>query len=302
MRDVASSVAESPRAGEARHTGGDQTPPPAANGAPPDPRRRAVAATASPTPHPVNGAAGRSALAQPDPRREQHEDMLTARHSEQTLAPRPTGDFDLEQLVARVIARCRAAEGQNVFGSYGASGLTPAIRRLAAQLEHGGLAPGSEAESLKSADRLSAKLTRLIARHPDRTAEDLAAGLVDAVRYAFTFETERYTEGTWLVHRKLKSQGFELEARRNRWESPEYKGVWSRWRDPAHDLIFEVQFHTFASWDIVQGTHEAFRVITDPATPPAERARLRARQVAAARAARTPPGCAEITDFGWDAR
>ena len=32
----------------------------------------------------------------------------------------------------------------------------------------------------------------------------------DAIRYAFTFDTATYTEGTLLVHRKLKTQGFEL--------------------------------------------------------------------------------------------
>jgi hypothetical protein len=214
--------------------------------------------------------------------------------------PGPQADHDW--LVARMVAASRAAEGQTVFGSYGASGLTPVIRRLAAQLEHGGLAPGSEADSLKSAERLSAKLTRLAARHPDCTAAELATGIGDAVRYAFAFQPEHYTEGTWLVHRKLKAQGFELEARRNRWESPEYKGVWTRWHDPAHDLAFEVQFHTFASWDVMQRTYQAYLLITDPATAPAERARLRARQVAVAAAAQAPPNCAEIAEFGRGAR
>jgi hypothetical protein len=207
-----------------------------------------------------------------------------------------------EDLVARLVADGRAAEGQTVFGGYGASGLTPAIRRIAAQIGRGGLAPGSDSTTLKTAERLSAKLSRLIARHPDRTAEELAAGICDVVRYAFAFEPDYYSEGTWLVHRKFKSQGFELEARRNRWESPEYKGIWTRWRDPASDLAFEVQFHTFASWDVAASTHEAYRLITDPATPPAERARLRARQVSAAAAAKAPPDCGEISDFGRETR
>jgi hypothetical protein len=209
---------------------------------------------------------------------------------------------DDSRLVAGLLAACQAAEGQNLFGEYGESGLTPAMRRIAAQLPQGGLAPGSEADALKSAERLAAKLVRLIARHPGRSTEELAAGIGDGVRYAFTFGPDFYTEGTWLVHRKLKTQGFELEARRNRWESPEYKGVWTRWRDPAHGLAFEVQFHTDASWDVVRRTHGAYLQITDPATPAAERARLRARQVAAAATAKAPPHCAEISDFGREAR
>jgi hypothetical protein len=209
---------------------------------------------------------------------------------------------DLHALIDRTLASSRAAEGRNVFGSYGSSGLTPAIQRLAAHLPFGGLAPGSESNSLKSPERFAAKLARLIARNPGRTAEELAATISDVVRYAFAFESADYVEGTWLVHRRLKSHGFELEIRRNRWESPEYKGIFTQWRDPAHQLPFEVQFHTTASWAVVNRTHDAYVQITDPATPPAERARLRARQVAAAIAAKPPPNWAEIGDFRLERR
>jgi hypothetical protein len=209
---------------------------------------------------------------------------------------------DLRTLVDRTLASCRAAEGRNMFGGYGNSGLTPAMQRIAAHLPGGGLARGSEADSLKSPDRFAAKLARLIARNPGRTAEELAAAIGDAVRYAFVFEAGDYVEGTWLVHRRLKSHGFELEIRRNRWESPEYKGIFTQWRDPAHHIAFEVQFHTSASWAVAQRTHDAYVRITDPATRPAERARLRARQVAAAATAKPPPNWADIADFRLDPR
>jgi hypothetical protein len=217
-------------------------------------------------------------------------------------ADHPARPDDQEQLVTGLLAACRAAEGRNARGEYGESGLTPALRRIAHQLPRGGLAPDSEADTLKPAARLAAKLERLIARHPGRSPEELAAGIGDGVRYAFTFDPDYYTEGTWLVHRKLKAYGFELEARRNRWDSPEYKGVWTRWRDPAHGLVFEVQFHTGQSWDVLQRTHAAYVQITDPATPAADRARLRARQVSAATSAKAPPNCTEISDFGREAR
>jgi len=209
---------------------------------------------------------------------------------------------DLRGLVERKVASSRAAEGRNAFGSYGSSGLTPAIQRLAAHLPFGGLAPGSETDSLKTPERLAAKLARLIARNPGRPPEELAASISDAVRYAFVFEAADYVEGTWLVHRRLKSHGFELEIRRNRWESPEYKGIFTQWRDPAHHLAFEVQFHTTASWTVVKRTHDAYVQITDPATSPAERARLRARQVAAAVTAKAPANWAEISDFRLEPR
>jgi hypothetical protein len=208
----------------------------------------------------------------------------------------------LRPLVEHALSACRAAEGQNMFGGYTSSGLTPTIQRIAAQLPTGGLAAGSEADTLKPAGRLAAKLSRLIARYPSRAPEDLAATIGDVIRYAFAFDAADYIEGTLFVHRKLTAQGFELEVRRNRWESPEHKGIFTRWRDPAHDVRFEVQFHTAASWAVAKRTHEAYVQITDPATHPADRARLRARQVAAAASAQAPPGWRDIADFRLDAK
>jgi hypothetical protein len=204
---------------------------------------------------------------------------------------------DLRDLVDRALAAYRAAEGRHANGGYGTSGLTPALRRIAAQLPAGGLAPGSESDTLKPADRFATRLARLIERQPGRPPAELAASISDGIRYAFTFPATDYTEGTLLVHRKLKAQGFDLEARRNQWDSREYKGVFTRWRDPAHGLAFEVQFHTTDSWAVVKQTHDAYLQITDPVTPAAERARLRARQAAAAATVIPPAGCMDIADF-----
>lgn len=200
------------------------------------------------------------------------------------------------------LEKYRAADGRNMFGGYGESGLTPAMRRVEAYLPHGGLAPETEQNSLKSPERYKEKLARLIERNPGIPASELADEIYDAARYTFVFEPQDYTDGTWLVHRRLKAQGFELEARRNLWENHEVKGIKTRWRDPAHDLAFEVQFHTPSSWEVLQRTHEAYLRITDPRTPPAERVQLRARQAAEAAASRAPVRCAEIGDFRADAR
>ena len=54
------------------------------------------------------------------------------------------------QVAEQALGRCRVAEGRNVFGSYGHSGLTPAMRRIEAQLEHGQLLPDTESCALKS--------------------------------------------------------------------------------------------------------------------------------------------------------
>jgi hypothetical protein len=207
-----------------------------------------------------------------------------------------------ESVADQALSRYQAADGRNVFGGYGESGLTPAMRRIEAQLPHGRLAPDSDENSLKSPERFKDKLARMIARHPGLPPADLAAEIYDAARYAFVFEPQDYTDGTWLVHRRLKAQGFDLEARRNRWDTPEFKGIRTRWRDPAHDLPFEVQFHTPASWAVVQRTYDAYVRITDPQTSAEERSQLRERQVAAAAGTPLPARYAEIGDFRADVR
>ena len=207
-----------------------------------------------------------------------------------------------EKIAGEALEKYRAADGRNMFGGYGESGLTPAMRRVEAYLPHGRLAPDSEENSLKSPERYKEKLARMIERNPGIPAQELADEIYDAARYTFLFEPQDYTDGTWLVHRRLKAQGFELEARRNLWENHEVKGIKTRWRDPAHDLAFEVQFHTPSSWEVLQRTHDAYLRITDPRTPPAERVQLRARQAAEAAAARSPVRCAEIGDFRADTR
>jgi hypothetical protein len=188
-----------------------------------------------------------------------------------------------------------------VFGSYGHSGLTPAMRRLEAQLERGQLLPDTESYALKPPDEFRERLADLIQRHPDKSAEELSHEVHDGIRYACIFEAEHYADATLQVHSRLKGQGFELEVRRNSWRNPEYKGINTRWRDPAHDIVFEVQFHTPASWDAKRRGHASYEQIMDPATSPADRGRLRAAQAEAAAAIPMPPRCMAIPDYRKEA-
>jgi hypothetical protein len=204
---------------------------------------------------------------------------------------------DESRIADEALGRCRIAEGRNVFGGYGHSGLTPAMRRIEAQLEHGQMLPDTEIRALKSADSFKEKLADLILRHPDKSAEELALEVHDGIRYTFIFDAEHYADGTLQAHSRLKGNGFDLEVRRNCWRSPEYKGINSRWRDPAHDLVFEVQFHTVASWEVSQRAHSLYEAVTDPATPPEERARLRSIYGEMSAAVPVPRGCTTIPDY-----
>jgi hypothetical protein len=201
------------------------------------------------------------------------------------------------KIADEMLGRCRAAEGRTVFGTYGDTGLTPAMRRVEAQLEHGHLVPDTEKFALKSADRFKEKLAKLIARNPDKPSDELAKEIHDSVRYTYLFEDTHYFEGVWQAHDALEDQGYELEVRRNSWDNPEYKGVNTRWRDVDHDLRFEVQFHTQSSWEAKQRTHSAYERIAEPRTPPRERARLRSEQAEVSATIPIPPRCAEIHDY-----
>src|SRR5487761_89060 len=73
------------------------------------------------------------------------------------------------------IAARREAEGRDAEGNYAEAGITPAMRRIEAELEHGTLVPDTEKFALKSPDRFKEKLAKLIERRPDESPSDLAA-------------------------------------------------------------------------------------------------------------------------------
>ncbi len=68
--------------------------------------------------------------------------------------------------------------------------------------------------------------------------------VADAVRFTFTYSSERYAEGVLSDVDRLKSEGFELVKLKNLWAEDQYKGINSQWRRPETGLRFEVQFHT----------------------------------------------------------
>src|SRR5262245_10599241 len=76
------------------------------------------------------------------------------------------GERRLSQITDQVAAKCREAEGRDADGNYGERGLTPAMRRIEAQLEHGRLVSDTAKYALKSADRFKLKLAERINLQP----------------------------------------------------------------------------------------------------------------------------------------
>jgi hypothetical protein len=191
----------------------------------------------------------------------------------------------------------QAAEGRDAEGSYGAAGLTPAMRRIEAELAHGTLVPDTEKFALKSSDRFKEKLAKMISLEPDIAPGHHVAKIHDGIRYTFVFEDQFYATGVRDAEGRLTENGYKLVGRKPSWSGEEYKGINSQWRDADSGQLFEIQFHTQASWDAKQYTHDSYEKIQNPATMPEERARLRNHQREVAASVVVPPGALEFVAY-----
>jgi hypothetical protein len=195
------------------------------------------------------------------------------------------------------LARRLHAEGRDADGSYSERGLTPAMRQIEGQLHYGALVEDTEKYALKDPNRFKEKLAELLRDEPDKQVQQHVDEIHDGIRYTFVSDPDRYVETTNGATALLQDAGFDLGVRKNLWSNDEYKGVNTRWLDPATGCRFEVQFHTHESWRVKQLTHETYERIQDTRTPAAERERLRAYQREISSTLALPPGWQNITDY-----
>src|SRR5215471_19190207 len=204
----------------------------------------------------------------------------------------------------QALARCHDAEGRDADGNYGDHGLTPAMRRIEAELNHGHLAEGTEKHALKESDRFKEKLARLTSNAPGSDAAEILSKINDGVRYTYVCEEEDYTLGVTEVCTSLTSAGFELYERKNVWidETKLYQGVNSSWMDHQSAQLFEVQIHTPASWRAKQESHPAYEVIESNSSTAEEQAEAVEFQARIFREVPIPPGVEDISSYrkeGW---
>ena len=200
------------------------------------------------------------------------------------------------------LAERHDAEGRDADGNYGDRGLTPAMRRVEAQLDCGALVEGTERYALKEPDRFKEKLFELIRDEPDKSVEQHVDEIHDGIRYTFVSDGDDYVRTVNQATDILKASGFELGVRKNEWSNDEYKGVNTRWRDHESGCRFEIQFHTHESWQVKQATHNAYSQIHDTRTPTDERERLRAYQREISSSLVLPAEWESITNYrkeGW---
>jgi hypothetical protein len=149
---------------------------------------------------------------------------------------------------------------------------------------------------LKGKDRLTEKVTEAMEER-GHTAQEAFAMVKDAIRYTFQYPEDRYAAGVLADCERLKGEGFEPVDRKNSWNNEEYKGVNSRWLVPDSGQLFEVQFHTQASFEAKQQTHTAYELLRSQPANEEEVRQLRAYQREVSSEIPIPPGAPDIRDY-----
>jgi hypothetical protein len=173
---------------------------------------------------------------------------------------------------------------------------TPAMRRIEAE-DPSRVLVGLEFR-LKGRERLAEKVAEAVEERGRSIAE--AFGLVkDAIRYTLCYPEDRYCEGVLADCARLEAEGFGRFDRKNYWDEDEYKRINSRWRAPDGGQLFEVQFHTRASFEAKQETHLAYERLRALPEDEAEVRQLRAHQREVVAKVPVPPGAAGIPDYRY---
>lgn len=176
--------------------------------------------------------------------------------------------------------------------------IAPAILRVAAEDPTRTLAGFDR--RIKGEDRLKEKITDRM-RSKGRSATEALAQITDVVRFTFTYRETAYADGVRKDLGRLEAAGFTQVERRNTWASDQYKGINTQWLEPQSGVRFEVQFHTQASLEAKELTHQAYeriRSVTE-STPTAERetAELEQFQRRVNSIIPIPPGVSNIDDY-----
>ena len=171
----------------------------------------------------------------------------------------------------------------------------PAMRQIEAADPTRSL--GGVEHRLKGEDRLKEKIADALRGRPGLTAAQALSIVPDPVRFTFTYSPDRYADGVLADVGRLKMIGLEEVKLKNLWSDEQYKGINSQWRRPETGLRIEVQFHTPASLEAKELTHEAYERIRSPSVSATERSELEEFQRRVNALLDTPPGTTEIRDF-----
>ena len=171
--------------------------------------------------------------------------------------------------------------------------ITPAMRAIESEASERHLI-GLE-HRLKGTERLKEKVATALEEQPNLTPRQALSAVPDAIRFTLSYSEERYTAGITADLERLTTRGCELaKPLKNSWESDQYKGINTQWRESATGQLFEVQFHTQASYEAKQLSHAAYERIRNPQTSDAELPELEDFQRKVCAKIPIPPGATDI--------
>jgi hypothetical protein len=190
-------------------------------------------------------------------------------------------------------ANTEVGRGCEKIRENGETVITPALRHIEAEDSDRHLI-GFE-HRLKGAERIKEKVAAELEARPRLTVAQALASVPDAVRFTFCYTKEHYAAGVYADLERLTRRGFKLaKPLKNSWDSDQYKGINTQWRDPQTEQRFEVQFHTRDSFDAKQLSHAAYERIRHPQTSDTELIELKAFQREVCAQTPIPPGAREI--------
>ena len=102
---------------------------------------------------------------------------------------------------------------------------------------------------LKDRDQVKAKVAESLAVK-GRTVAEAMTLIADAVRYTFQYHEADYSRHV-LADIALMQRSSDLVRLRNFWAGEQFKGISSLWRHRYADQLFEVQFHTEHSYEVM---------------------------------------------------
>lgn len=173
--------------------------------------------------------------------------------------------------------------------------ITPAMREI--EREDPDRALVGLDHRLKGPDRLKEKVELQLEARPGLDASRAMSAIPDAVRFTFCYMDAHYSAGVRSDLERLHERGFELvKPLKNSWDDGQYRGINSQWRDSESGQRFEVQFHTFVSFEAKQLTHGTYERIRNPQTSDAEREVLKDMQHDVTERIPVPPGAVDIED------
>jgi hypothetical protein len=154
----------------------------------------------------------------------------------------------------------------------------------------------------KRDDRLKEKVADQLKPPSELTAPEALSTIADTVRFTFCYQETSYANGARTDVELLKAHGFELMKLKNTWTGDQYKGINSQWRERESGVRFEVQFHTPASLEAKELSHDAYERLRGTEAQDDEREELEAFQSAVNAKLPIPPDVTTIKDYPQEKR